>query len=219
MGGIAIALIAVVTATAFTAAAVVGVGVQKTLLLGKNEDGPPLLRRQSKLVETAARIGVGVAVGAAIVRLLCVCVVIDGDGFFGRVGPSKLDGASLRAAGMIAQDLCVGPNLTVSKGNVVMAMMIIVVMVTMIIVVTATVHGGFATGERRGGRKGFLAASAAGSFRFLFAVHHHRHVHHLSIAVIAIGIAAAAAVDIGIGIASTSMGKMELQQEVVDVWQ
>jgi len=78
----------------------------------------------------------------------------------------------------------------------------------MTIVVIVTVHGGFvfAAGERRGRTKGFLAASASagGSFRFLFA-----DVHHLVIAA-DITIAAAAA--------STSMGKMELQQQVVDVW-
>jgi len=80
----------------------------------------------------------------------------------------------------------------------------------MTIVVIVTVHGGFvfAAGERRGRTKGFLAASASagGSFRFLFA-----DVHHLVIAA-DITIAAAAAA------ASTSMGKMELQQQVVDVW-
>lgn len=54
MGGIAIALIVVVTATATatTFAAVAVTGVQKALLFRKNEDGPPLLRGQSKLVET-----------------------------------------------------------------------------------------------------------------------------------------------------------------------
>lgn len=56
MGGIAIALIVVVTATATatatTFAAVAVAGVQKALLFRKNEDGPPLLRGQSKLVET-----------------------------------------------------------------------------------------------------------------------------------------------------------------------
>lgn len=78
----------------------------------------------------------------------------------------------------------------------------------MTIVVIVTVHGSFvfAGGERRGRTKGFLAASASagGSFRFLFA-----DVHHLVIA---------AAASITIAAASTSMGKMELQQEVVDVW-
>lgn len=54
MGGIAIALIVVVTATATatTFAAVAVAGVQKALLFRKNEDGPPLLRGQSKLVQT-----------------------------------------------------------------------------------------------------------------------------------------------------------------------
>jgi len=54
MGGIAIALIVVITATAtaFAAVAVAVTGVQKALLFRKNEDGPPLLRGQSKLVET-----------------------------------------------------------------------------------------------------------------------------------------------------------------------
>lgn len=54
MGGIAIALIVVVTATATatTFAAVAVTGVQKALLFRKNEDGPPLLRGQSKLVQT-----------------------------------------------------------------------------------------------------------------------------------------------------------------------
>jgi len=52
MGGIAIALIVVITATATAFAAVAVTGVQKALLFRKNEDGPPLLRGQSKLVET-----------------------------------------------------------------------------------------------------------------------------------------------------------------------
>jgi len=119
--GIAIALVVVVTAFA----------VVQTLLLGKNEDGSSLLCSQSKLVQTFVR---------------CIhpesFVVVDLDGFLGCVGPSQLDGAPLRAAGVIAQHLCVGSNLTVSKGNVVMVHVVVFVLVVLVIA------GGFATGER-----------------------------------------------------------------------
>lgn len=79
------------------------VAVHVLLLLGEDEDLPPFLRCEPELVEN----------GVLVVAL----VLIDLHQFLRLVLPAKLDGTALRAAGVVAQNLRIGPYLAGSKGD------------------------------------------------------------------------------------------------------
>lgn len=84
------------------------------LLLGVNENRSSLSGSQSQFVGQHASFRLLVATVSTIAHQTLVVVHLKGC-FFG-VGPSQLDGASVRAAGMIPQHLWVRTNLAVSKG-------------------------------------------------------------------------------------------------------
>jgi len=78
-----------------------------SLLLGKNEDRPALFGGQTELLLDYP----------VVVAMWFLFVVLDSKGLFRHVGPSQLDGTSLRTARMIPKNLRVGSNLAIPKGN------------------------------------------------------------------------------------------------------
>jgi hypothetical protein len=115
-------LVRSLSAIADGAGALPRLGVYVLLLLRKNEDRSTLLRGQSKILESGG-FGSGVLGSLSLFATVVVFglvvvesfVVVDPYGFLRGVGPSQLDRASLQAAGMVAEDLRVRPYLAVPK--------------------------------------------------------------------------------------------------------
>ncbi len=76
------------------------------LLFAENENGTSFFRSQSKVLSPVS-----------FHRMIVSLVIVNLHRLLARIGPSQLNGTTLRTTRMIPQYLCVSSNLAVSKGN------------------------------------------------------------------------------------------------------